>query len=587
MVSPMTTFDSPKEGLQDLLRNIREGKYQLPDFQRGWVWDDEHIISLLASVSLSYPIGAFMMLETGNRDVRFHPRPVEGVELTEPVQPERLILDGQQRLTSLFQALMLGKPVETRDHRGNTIRRWYYMDMEKALNPAVEREEAILSISEEKKIKELRVRPADETNKYVEEYRQGLFPLNLVYNTQEYNVWRRGYNRYFRQDEERLDLFDQFEAHIIQRFQQYQVPVIVLKKETPKEAVCQVFEKVNTGGVSLTVFELLTAMYAADDYRLREDWEVREKRLKEQPCLKNLSNDDFLTAVTLLSTWDRHRRGDKVAVACNRGDVLRLPLEDYLKWADLVTDGFERAVRFLWEWGIFDARDVPYPSQLIPLAAILTALGDRAEVDTVRRKLARWFWCGVFGELYGSAIRTRFAKDLTGVLDWVDGGREPTTVSESIFSIQRLKTLRSRNSAAYKGLYALQIKQGALDFRSGEPIDVQKYFDEAIDIHHIFPKNYCNRQQIKRGRDCIVNKTPLSSRTNRIIGGDAPSVYLRRLEREYDISENRMNEILESHLIPVESLRNDDFATFFAERQEALVSLIEKATGKKVSRTEQ
>ena len=82
------------------------GNVQLPDFQRGWVWDDDHIPSLLASVSLSFPIGAVMMLQTGNPDVRFKPRLVEGLTLASPPEPERLILDGQQRLTSLFLALL-------------------------------------------------------------------------------------------------------------------------------------------------------------------------------------------------------------------------------------------------------------------------------------------------------------------------------------------------------------------------------------------------------------------------------------------------------------------------------------------------
>ena len=91
----ITMFDSTKESLQDLLRSIREGKTQLPDFQRGWVWDDFHIRSLLASVSMSYPIGAVMMLQTGNPDVRFKPRPVEGVVLAQPREPDRLILDAE------------------------------------------------------------------------------------------------------------------------------------------------------------------------------------------------------------------------------------------------------------------------------------------------------------------------------------------------------------------------------------------------------------------------------------------------------------------------------------------------------------
>lgn len=111
MISAITTFDSTKESLLDMLRGIRDGKTQLPDFQRGWVWDDLHVRSLLASLSLSYPIGAVMMLQTGGEGVRFKPRLVEGVELHRPPEPERLIMDGQQRLTSLFQALYSGKPV--------------------------------------------------------------------------------------------------------------------------------------------------------------------------------------------------------------------------------------------------------------------------------------------------------------------------------------------------------------------------------------------------------------------------------------------------------------------------------------------
>src|SRR4051812_15037317 len=139
----ITMFDSTKESLQDLLTSIRSGRTQLPDFQRGWVWDDQHIRSLLASVSMSYPIGAVMMLQTGNPEVKFKPRPVEGVSLAQPREPERLILDGQQRLTSLFQSLFMGEPVATRDPRGKPVRRHYYIDIRKALDPDADREDAV------------------------------------------------------------------------------------------------------------------------------------------------------------------------------------------------------------------------------------------------------------------------------------------------------------------------------------------------------------------------------------------------------------------------------------------------------------
>ena len=92
---------------------------------------------------------------------------------------------------------------------------------------------------------------------------------------------------------------------IIPRFQGYQVPLIKLFKPTPKEAVCQVFEKVNTGGVSLTVFELLTATYAADNYNLRNDWAKRDKELRNERVLRTAKSDDFLQAISLLASRKR------------------------------------------------------------------------------------------------------------------------------------------------------------------------------------------------------------------------------------------------------------------------------------------
>src|SRR5213594_3225287 len=101
------SFDSTKTPLHDLLARAGNGKLQLPDFQRGWFWDDDRIRSLLSSVSVSFPIGAVMLLETGGAHVRFKPRPLAGThERLRQVAPETLILDGQQPLTSPYQALM-------------------------------------------------------------------------------------------------------------------------------------------------------------------------------------------------------------------------------------------------------------------------------------------------------------------------------------------------------------------------------------------------------------------------------------------------------------------------------------------------
>ncbi len=587
-MNPMTTFDSTKEALTDMLKSIQDAKTQLPDFQRSWIWDDNHIKSLLVSVSLSYPIGAVMMLQTGNAEVRFKPRLLEGVTVEKPTEPDRFILDGQQRLTSLFQSLYYGKVVETKDTRGNNIRRWYYMNITKALTPNGDRDEAIISIPEDRKTLNFRGEVEKDYSTPEKEYEADLFPLAQVFDSSE---WRRGYNTFWKYDKEKSKLFDLFEKEIIKRFEQYQIPLIELRKETPKDAVCQVFEKVNTGGVSLTVFELLTATYAIDSFNLRDDWAEREKRLKKNKVLSSIESTDFLQTISLLVT--RAKRLQNIAdgishdnlpgISCKRKEVLRLTLNEYKTWAEAAIDGFEKAAKILISQKIFNARDIPYGTQITPLAAILAMLKDRADNDGVKAKLIRWYWCGIFGELYGGANETRFAKDFPEVLAWIDGGNEPSSIGDSNFTSSRLLKLRTRNSAAYKGLYAILLRDGCQDFKTGEPIDVQMYFDDKIDIHHIFPQDWCNNNNAKH-YDSIVNKTPLAAKTNRIISGNPPSNYLARIQKSAGIDETRMDNILSSHVIDPTSLRSDNYVAFFKARETALLDRIEKAMGKPISR---
>jgi len=118
--------------LKDVLDQIGKGDIQLPDFQRGWVWDDVHISSLIASISLSYPIGAVMFLEAGG--VPFKPRLFEGVQVGVLIKPKTLVLDGQQRLTSMFLALKSGRAVNTTTEKGVDIERIYFLDMKLCLD---------------------------------------------------------------------------------------------------------------------------------------------------------------------------------------------------------------------------------------------------------------------------------------------------------------------------------------------------------------------------------------------------------------------------------------------------------------------
>ena len=592
----MSTFRIDRHSLEEMLRKVKIGEIQLPDFQRGWRWDDEHIRSLLASVSRTFPVGTVMTLANGG-SVRFKPRPLEGtLPAIMDIIPDTLILDGQQRLTALFQSLMSGEAVSI---KGTRMRRWYYLDMHECVTDESNREEAIVSVPEDRKLRKFKGRRVLDLSTSENEYANDMFPVRQIFDPDEWSWEYREFWRAQGHDSTKRVLYQNFNRQVIKNFEQYSVPVIELDKDTPREAVCLIFEKVNRQGVALNVFELLTASLAAEDFQLREHWKRTSTRLKNfSPVLSKLKEVDFLKVLTLLAT---NADSDTPAASCNNAAILQLDVKTYQDWAGKAEKGFEKAARFLNEQNVFEAKNVPYPAQLVPLAAILAHLDDVPipNLPGVREKLARWYWCGVFGELYGSSADTRFANDLSEVTAWVNGAAgEPATIQDATFQDHRLETLRTRASAAYKGVYALLMGTGCRDFRTGETIKIQTDFADNIELHHIFPKTWCEKEGIAKDvYNSIINKTPISERTNAKIGDKAPSVYLKKIrDEEKDLVDvfvlkevpesTDIDDRLRSHLIWADALREDDFELFFEERKEKLLKAIEKAMGKPVVRDE-
>ena len=265
--------------ITDLMKAVQSGAAQLPDFQRGWVWDDSRIKALIASIIHNYPVGAAMFLTYGNPEIQFKYKPIEGAVVPSGVVPSELILDGQQRLTSIFNALYSDKPVHTKTDKGKEIDRYYYIDIEKALDPSAENEEIILSVPDTRIVTgEFGRDVLLDLSTPQKEYQQKRMPLNLILDSSKWQLWQSEYYTYYQYTPEITKQFMDFTTRILIPVSQYQMPVIVLDKDTPKEAVCQVFENVNTGGVSLTVFELVTAVYAMDSFPLREDWSARKEK---------------------------------------------------------------------------------------------------------------------------------------------------------------------------------------------------------------------------------------------------------------------------------------------------------------------
>ena len=321
------------------------GRIQLPDFQRGYKWEDERIRQLLVSILRGHPIGIVMLLKTGNDQIRFKPRPIEGKTVPSEAAADLLLLDGQQRLTSLTQALTGDGVVSTTDSRGKLLDRRYYVDMHLALLGEDRIDEAVLSVPGDGIVRSDFGRRVDlNLSEPAKERAHGYFPLRLLFGGADTVTWL-----FALQDH---DLAGRFHAAVVQPAGTYNIPAIELDQATSKAAVATVFEKVNTGGLALNVFELLTATFAGDkayfdqhgtDFRLNDDWQATQEKFAGYPVLSGLENTDFLQAATMLATLKRNRAdlsARPTAVSAKREDVLKLTLDDYLEWVGPLREAF-------------------------------------------------------------------------------------------------------------------------------------------------------------------------------------------------------------------------------------------------------
>lgn len=580
------SISSKDTQLSDILKGIDALSIQLPDFQRGWVWEDARIRALIASISCGYPVGAVMFLEYGSSNVRFKFHEFAGATPNNTITPNTLVLDGQQRLTSMYQALFCQKAVRTQTNTKKAIQRYYYLDIAKALDVNCERHEAIVGVDENKQIRKNIGRDIElDLSSRDYEFENRMFPLNIVFDFSTWQQWQNDYYQYHNYNPDVIKEFTQFSSSILTPMMGYSFPVITLGKNTPKEAVCQVFENVNTGGVPLTVFELVTASFAADDFELRKEWDTNiNPILSKEPVLhKAVTPTDFLTAMTLLCSYKKNHNSN-AAVSCKRKDVLNLQLVDFKTYEKDLIDGFVASARFLCqECCIYTSRELPYSTQLIPMSVLFVLAKNHLFTANGKKQLSRWYWCGIFGELYGGANETRYVNDVVGFMDWINGGGEPNTIQRCNFSPMRLLTLVTRISAAYKGINALILQNGAADFISGKKMDFASYADEKTDIHHIFPEDYCKKQGYPMELwNSVINKTPIYARTNRIVQGDAPSKYLERIIKNKQVDRADLNTYIGSHFIDEGSMWRDDFNDHICKRATMLLDAIVNATGKVV-----
>jgi hypothetical protein len=558
----MTIYESvSQKPLEALLDEIQEETLGLPDFQRNYVWDPDDTVRLVASIARHYPAGSILAVGNGNdyfKTRKFANAPDNGHK------PKYLVLDGQQRLTSLYHAFF---------GCGDYV---YYLDIDRFIAGLDLAEADVIKF--EKSKKKVGGKPFHELMESDISYQaqNKVMPLSVIFGPEKnFNKWEKKFLKEVPEDnkEEISNQLERIEDEFVAKVNKYLFPVVSLKSDTSIASLCTIFETLNKGGQKLTTFEILVARFWKDGINLRTLW---DKAVEDYPVLEDYDVQPYqIVQCISMITYPN--------ASCKREDVLTLKANDINDKWDLALESMVYGLEILnQDCKILNDKWLPTAAMLGPLAAVL-AIGESFPKNTkgVRKsQVVKWLWCAVFSQRYEAAANTRGEKDVNDMRQWFeDASKIPEAISQFTFEPTTLRFV-SPKSGVYKGVICLTMKTngGSLDFVSGAAIPHQMVASGEVDDHHIFPKKFLTdtkKIEDKALINCVVNRTLIDRGTNKSISAMAPSVYIKGLKVP------NISQVLDSHLIPSGSgspLLTDDYEAFLEQRTQLIFAKIKEVT---------
>lgn len=513
-----------KRKLVGLVEQAYEGKLCLPNFQRDFVWPREGVADLLRSVLRGYFIGSLLLLRCNPAKPPFAPVTVRGAKPTLDPRPEFLILDGQQRLSSLLYALT----APDRPLKDSSQRRWFFVDLDMLL---AEKDNDEIVFDRTK-------RDLEGLDRIEVQFAKRALPATQLLRADDFMKWKDGFEDWIQNTAP--STVPKYKAEwrtpwtkAVSDFQNFQVPLVELPSVDDSDPdsigrVCAIFEKLNSTGVELSVYDLLTARLYRSSIRLHDLW---KESVKEHKRLAEWSEQKAETSkfgVLVLRTLALLRGLDPKPRI-----LIDLNPEHFEKDWRRATAAMERALELITHvgadgFGVFHEKWLPGFGLLPILAALRAEIEDRKLGESARQDLRRWYWSNVFLERYSSAVESKSRKDYAEFVKyWSDGKGEPSVFSEARRRIGAagftIAESASHASSVYCGVFSLLANQQARDWTRAEAIALQ-----SLEDHHIFPRAYLKRHGVEKPQiiNSILNRTLISDETNAKIRDLAPAEYL-------------------------------------------------------------
>jgi hypothetical protein len=517
-----------------LISQIENGTVKIPQFQRSFVWTRQQSARLIDSIIKGYPIGTFILWRTVERLRSI--RDIGGIALPTPGKGEPLsyVLDGQQRMTSLFvslKALHVQLDDEIRDYGKMYI---------KLVGPE---DQELVQIEEEP-----------------EDSRDFILLSRLLEGDFQY------LGSFPPAQQERIKTYKN-------RIESYQFSIIQVK-DAPIDVATEIFTRLNIGGRALTVFEIMVAK--------TYDHELKFDLLEKVTAIQNqLIDSDFgpIPHATIL----------QAASACLARDIstkaiLRLPKKEFIqRWPEIESALFDAVEHLRASYSIFVSRLLPFPALVAVFTYFFYRIKDERPSAQQRRLLKDFFWRVSLGGRYSQSLESHVTKDLKKVDHFINGqpAKYDWPVDVSPGFIENNGYFNAGRSFI-KALLCQLASHAPQSFDSGNPVRLKNDWLKRVNsknYHHFFPRAYMNK--LKDSEDFYVNHianiTFVDDYLNKqVIQAKAPSLYLKLFKKEnHDVD---LGKVLKTHLINLErdAVLEDDFDTFFDHRVKALSRELKK-----------
>ncbi len=583
--------------LGSLLEDLKKGRFVIPDFQREFEWQPWDVLDLVKSIFMDYYIGTLLLWKGSKENYK--------MLSCEPIyafngkgDPQHIVLDGQQRLTAIYYAFF--QPEKAFPRRAKPV--VYFLNIQAYLEENYEKAFWYDALTR---------RNVDLLADKHWQFAEHIFPLGVMKDSWGTIEWINNYREFWLKkvenepadDEESIkrkrayqqfaDDANSFKEVIKELFDQYYISYIELDRDIDVAKVCDIFTQINSKGVSLDIFDLLNAILRPKDVFLKKMWHEAELELSYTDPKKmkiyvlqvmSILEQSYCSAKYLYYLVPEAIKTIKKPDGTREQIVLVSSSADFIKRWKVSVQALKKAIQSLRsprDFGAIKPSFVPYPS-ILPAYAAIKSYVDQLNVLNkldIQTKIRKWYWASIFTNRYSSSVESTSAKDFQDLKRWFTNDDDELEVISDFIGKYRSIDLLNENpkgSAIYNAIFNLFVINEARDWST---FDLPEYDD--LDDHHIVPLSVF-RDEAGPTINSILNRTPISSKTNReIIGTRMPNEYLKEMLENND--KEKVYDVLDSHLLSKKAVSillrtpftKTDFEEFLQERQETIRDAID------------